>query len=145
VEGVVTALERSLADVPGSKVTPNAQVPERVGGETRQLDAYVEIPTGTRAFRVGVEVRDFRCDVTHIEQLAAKLKSLMIDRGCVVATGGFSPRACEKGKQEGIELVTLDQLKSVPWFLTPGLTLHRFGGNVVQVRLDYPAELQGEK
>ena len=58
VENVVTAIEHSLNSVTETKVVPNASVLERVSGVARQIDVYVEIPTGPRILRIGIEVRD---------------------------------------------------------------------------------------
>jgi len=60
LEGVVTAIERSLNTISGTSVVPNAAVPVRGSTKTRQVDVLVEIPTGPRTMRMGVEVRDKR-------------------------------------------------------------------------------------
>ncbi len=46
VENVVTAIERSLNAVADTKVIPNASVPELIGEVSRQVDVYIESPTG---------------------------------------------------------------------------------------------------
>lgn len=84
VENVVAAIERSLTGVQGAKVIANASIQERVSGIPRQVDVCVEIPTGPRVLRVGLEVRDTAAvlDLPDVEQLIAKLKKLDIDYGC---------------------------------------------------------------
>jgi hypothetical protein len=81
LENVVTAIERSLNTVVGTKVIPNASVPERISGVLRQVDVYVEIPTGPRHLRIGVEVRDESAplDIVDVEQLVGKLNKLDVD------------------------------------------------------------------
>lgn len=106
-ENVVAAIERSLNAVQGARVIPNASIRERVSGVYRQVDVYVEIPTGPRVLRVGVEVRDKSAplDLTEVEQLIAKLKKLDIDYGCVVSRAGFTVTAKEEADRNGIELL----------------------------------------
>lgn len=109
LEGVVTAIERSLTELPGTSVVHNAAVPVRNSNRTRQVDVYVSIPVGPRVLRIGVEVRDERphVDVAEIEQLNAKLSKLDVDRKCVVSASGFTTGARVEADHCGVELRTL--------------------------------------
>ena len=103
LENIVAAIERSLNSVPGTRVIPNASVPERISVVPRQVDVYVEIPTGPRMLRIGVEVRDksVPSDLPEVEQLIAKLKKLDLDFGCIVSRAGFTKTAKEEAKRNG--------------------------------------------
>ncbi len=91
--------------IPASRVTRNVVVLERSSGRRRQVDVLVEIPTGQRTFRVGVEVRDESrpLDLTGVEQRCMKLAKLDVDRGCIVSRTGFTKSARGAAVAEGIE------------------------------------------
>lgn len=125
VENVVAAIERSLAAVPGTRVIPNASVSERISGVPRQVDVCVEIPTGPRVLRIGVEVRDKSTplDLPEVEQLIAKLKKLELDYGCIVSRAGFTTAAKEDAVRNGIELRTIVEIEKPSWWLASTMTL----------------------
>ncbi|MGH8065148.1 MAG: restriction endonuclease [Candidatus Entotheonellia bacterium] len=125
-ENVVAAIERSLNAVQGARVIPNASIRERVSGVPRQVDVYVEIPTGPRVLRVGVEVRDKSAplDLPEVEQLIAKLKKLDIDYGCVVSRAGFTVTAKEEADRNGIELRTIAEVENPDWWLASAMLRH---------------------
>jgi restriction endonuclease len=125
VENVVAAFERSLIAIVGTKVIPNSSVPERVSGTRRQVDVYIEIPTGNRILRIGVEVRN-ECvplDLVQVEQLVAKLGKLDIDRGCIVSTSGFTASGKEEAGRNGVELRTVTEIENPDWWLASTMRL----------------------
>lgn len=142
LEGVVAAIERSLSAVPGTKVIPNAAVPVRGSRKTRQVDVLVEIPTGPRRIRVGVEVRNKRAplDVTQVEQLAAKLSKLDLDRGCVVASSGFTTEGRQEAVRYGIELRTVAEIAAPNWWLPTSFQFRRRRVECFYWRLNYPPD-----
>lgn len=121
LEGLVAAIERALASVPNTRVILNARVPVRGSSKRRQVDIVVEIPTGPRLLRVGVEVRDksHPLDVTQVEQLGAKLSNLELDRGCIVARSGFTRDAALESPRWGLELKTITEIEAPEWWLAP--------------------------
>lgn len=125
VENVVAAIEKSLNNVPGTKVIPNASVLERISSVPRQVDVYLEIPTGPRTLRIGVEVRDevAPADLPEIEQLITKLKKLDLDYGCIVARAGFTGTAIDEAKRYGVELRTVAQVEIPDWWIPSAMTL----------------------
>jgi hypothetical protein len=144
VENVVTAIERSVNTVEGAKVIPNASIRERVSGIARQVDAYVEIPTGPRVLRVGVEVRDesVAVDLPEIEQLIAKLKKLDIDYGCVVSRAGFTTSAQAEADRHGVETRTVTQVENPDWWLPTSITVHHTQVELVHFQINFrPEEL----
>src|SRR2546422_202002 len=126
VENVVTAIERSLNTVEGAKVIPNASIRERISGVARQVDVYVEIPTGPRILRVGVEVRDesVPVDLPEIEQLITKLKKLDVDYGCVVSRAGFTATATAEADRYGVETRTIAEVENPDWWLATSILLN---------------------
>lgn len=144
VENVVTAIERSLNTVEGAKVIPNASIRERVSNIARQVDAYVEIPTGPRVLRVGVEVRDesVAVDLPEIEQLITKLKKLDVDYGCVVSRAGFTSTAQAEADRNGIETRTIAQVENPEWWLPTSITIRHNQVELVHVQINFrPKEL----
>lgn len=124
-QNVVAAIERSLNGVQGAKVIANASVQERVSAIARQVDVYVEIPTGPRVLRVGVEVRDkgAALDLPEVEQLIAKLKKLDVDYGCIVSRAGFTANAKAEANRNGIELRTIAEVENPDWWLVSTISL----------------------
>ena len=144
LEGVVAAIERSLNAVRGTRVIPNAAVPMRGRSATRQVDVLVEIPTGRRTLRIGVEVRCFATplDVTHVEQLGAKLSKLDLDRGCVVSASGFTEEARSEALRCNLETRTVAEVGLPDWWLATSMQVQF--PKLLTCRLDYPPELVEE-
>ncbi|MDD2389204.1 MAG: restriction endonuclease [Desulfobacterales bacterium] len=145
MENIVAAIERSLNIVPGTKVIPNASIVERISAVPRQVDVYLEIPTGPRTLRIGVEVKDEAApvDLPEIEQLIVKLKKLDLDYGCIVSRVGFTKNAREEAERHGIELRTLAQVEKTNWWLPSAMT--QFHQQVELLRLQvnfHPEELE---
>ena len=117
-EAVVAAIEHSLADVLGTKVTLNARVPERIAGVRRQVDVLVEIPASERTFRIAVEVRDRRTPVSlpDAEGLISKLQKLDVDKGVIVARAGFSAEAEIAASMAGVQALTLEAVEAPGWW-----------------------------
>lgn len=145
VENVVAAIERSLNKVTGTKVIPNAFVLERISSVPRQVDVYLEIPTGPRTLRIGVEVRDEAApaDLPEIEQLITKLKKLDLDYGCIVSRAGFTGTATEEAKRHGIELRTVAQVENPDWWLPSSMTLFLRKVELLHMQVNFhPAEYE---
>jgi hypothetical protein len=125
LEGVVASLERSLATVEGTRVVPNARIPERVSSELRQVDVYLEVPVGVRTLRIGIEVKDEAAplDLPDVEQLVVKLKKLDVDYGCVVSSSGFTGSALQEAKRNGVEVRTLAEIDRPSWWLASSLAV----------------------
>jgi hypothetical protein len=142
VENVVTAIERSLTTVEGAKVIPNASIRERASDVARQVDAYVEIPTGPRTLRVGLEVRDesVAVDLPEIEQLITKLKKLDIDYGCIVSRAGFTTTAQSEADRNGIEIRTLAEVENPEWWLPTSITIHHNQVELVHFQINFRQE-----
>lgn len=142
VENVVAAIERSLNQVPGTKVIPNASVLERVSSVPRQVDVYLEIPTGPRTLRIGVEVRDeaATADLPEIEQLITKLKKLDLDYGCIVSSAGFTRTATDEAKRNGIELRTVAQIESPNWWLQTAMALYLRQVELLHLQVNFSHE-----
>jgi hypothetical protein len=117
LEGVVAAIEKSLNTVPGTSVVPNVMVKVKGSDRTRQIDVLVKIPVGSREIRIGIEVRDKNVplDVTQIEQLAAKIAKLELDRGCIVAAS-YTAEAKAEATRCGVELRTISEIENPEWW-----------------------------
>jgi len=127
LENVVAAIEASLNGVPGANIIPNAGVPDRVSGTRRQVDVFIEVPTGARQIRVGIEVRHekARVDLPEAEGLIAKLKKLDIDVGCIVSSSGFTASVEEAAAREGVQLKTVREIETPEWWRVPSLRVQR--------------------
>ena len=143
IEGVVEALERGGAP-DGAVVTRNVAVPYRNdASRTRQVDVHVAVPVGPRTLTVGIEVkgRGRPLTVEDIEQIDAKLGKLKLDRRCLVSRSGFAEEARRDAVPGGLELLTLEELDSVSWWLGPMYLVGlRNQIRVVHVELVYDAQ-----
>jgi restriction endonuclease len=142
VENVIAAIEGSVNTVPGAKVIPNASIRERISGVARQVDVYVEIPTGPRILRVGVEVRDesVPVDLPEVEQLITKLKKLDLDYGCVVSRAGFTATAAAEADRNGIETRTIAQIENPDWWLASSILLNHRQVELIHFQLNFRTE-----
>lgn len=115
---MTAAIERSVATVDGTVVTPNAKVPERVTGKLRQVDVLVEIPVSGRQLRIAMEVRDFArpLSIPQVEGLIAKLTKLDVDKGAIVARSGFAESALAAVVAAGIDALTIKSVELPFWW-----------------------------
>ena len=139
VENVVAAIEKVRTKVPGMRLIQKAQVCEkRHGDSTREVDVLIEIPTGDRTLRVGVEVKHEArpIDVVTMEGLSSKKDKLSIDRLCVVSASGFTARAEREAQENGIELATLEEFETSDWWLAaPQQEVHRNQVELIHVHI----------
>jgi hypothetical protein len=142
VENVVAAIERSLNGVPDAKVIANASIQERATGTPRQVDVYVEIPTGPRLLRIGVEVRDKATplDLPEVEQLIAKLKKLDVDYGRIVSRVGFSATAKQEADRNGIELRTIEEVENLDWWRASTMLLSLRQVELLHFQMNFRSE-----
>ena len=117
VENVATVLERFYVRDQEAKVTQKVMLPlDSDPTRTREVDILVEVQIGRRNVRIGVDVKNEGrpLDSTKVEQLVAKRNKLKktLDKYCVVSTSGFSAGARTDADGEGIDLLTLEILKS---------------------------------
>jgi hypothetical protein len=129
LERVAAAIERSVATVDGTVVTPNAKVPERVTGKLRQVDVLVEIPASGRRLRIAMEVRDFATplSVPQVEGLIAKLAKLDVDKGAIVASSGFAESALAAVVAAGVDALTIQSVELPFWWEARNLRIAQDG------------------
>jgi hypothetical protein len=91
------------------RVRRNARIESRTGGSRRQVDVFVECPTGNMTFRVGIDVKNEAkpLDIVAVEQLCTKGRGLKLDRYVIVSTSGFYKPALEEAKRRGVHAVRL--------------------------------------
>lgn len=90
----------------GSKVVDTATNRKRDVDITFKIK---DVATGARVFK-GIEVKDHgrKLDVTHVEQLAQKLKDMpTLAIKCIVSATGYTSPAIKKAAHHGIELFEL--------------------------------------
>lgn len=109
VENVVAAVERVVGSTGKWEVTQNVMVAQRNRTRRRQVDVLAVCPSGSRSFRVGIDVKAEKkpLDVEMMEQLRAKATDLLVDRYVVISTSGFTDAAREEAERYGIQAVTL--------------------------------------
>ncbi|WP_326914652.1 restriction endonuclease [Sphingopyxis chilensis] len=110
-EQLVSRLEGDAADL-GAIVRSPDRIPCRVTGRSREVDASLRTPDGSL---VTIECRKRRArqDVTWIEQLATKRRSIGAKRTIAVSASGFSEAAHAIACENAIELKELHELTEI--------------------------------
>jgi hypothetical protein len=111
LERTVQALERCWSPEQVEIHSPD-YLPDRVTGESREVDVSLRYKIGTVPILIIVECRDRQDtqDVTWMEQLAKKRDDVNASRAVAVSSSGFTGPAVIKAKHEGIELRTVEEL-----------------------------------
>jgi len=112
VENVVAAIQQVIGHDAGWTVTQNAAVAQRDSSRRRQVDVYLECPSGPEAFRVAIDVKSSgrALDLEEIEQLCAKAGKLQVDRYVIVSVKGYTEAAEEHMRLQGITGMTLQTM-----------------------------------
>lgn len=116
-EQKVAEIEKALSGLIGTNIkviTPD-HLEDIDTGEMREVDATVRAKIGSTDIILAIECRKrkHRQDVTWIEQLISKRRSVKVDKLIAVSSLGFSSGAIEKAKKAGIELRKLSELASM--------------------------------
>lgn len=109
-EQLVARIERDADDL-GLVIRSPDRIRCTITGRQREVDASIRTPDGALV-TLECRKRQSRADVTWIEQLATKRRSLGADRTIAVSAAGFSANAHAIGREHGIELKRLDELTS---------------------------------
>lgn len=118
-EQLVARIEQDAE--PGVTVTSPARLRCTVTGRLREVDAAIRTPSG-RLTTVECRKRRGRQDVTWIEQLATKRRSLGADKTIAVSASGFTTAAHQIASRNQIELKTLEPITQAQ--LNPILSLN---------------------
>ena len=110
-EEMVARIEAD-ADSKGLIVTSPDRIRCKITGRLREVDASVRSKIGTTDILVTIECRKraHKQDITWIEQLATKKKSIGAARTIAVSSSGFSSEAEIVARQQGIDLRQLSEL-----------------------------------
>ncbi|SRR6266849_288983 len=110
-EQLVARIEQAIAPS-GAELKSPDQLPDKVTGELREVDVSIRYKVGTCPILITIECRDRIKveDVTWIEQLAEKKRSIGASMTLAVSSIGFSAPAIKKALAVGIEIRTLDEM-----------------------------------
>jgi hypothetical protein len=108
-EKLIARIEQAMAPS-GAVVTSPDRIPDKVTGELREVDVSIRYKVGTCPILVTIECRNRSGneDVTWIEQIAEKKRSIGASMTLAVSSSGFSDSAIKKASVVGIEIRTLD-------------------------------------
>jgi hypothetical protein len=103
-EVLISQIEKALGPLEAVVKSPD-KVPELVSGDLREVDASIRYKVGSVPLLITIECRkrSRKDDVTWIEQLATKRKSIGASRTIAVSARGFSRAATEAARLHGIE------------------------------------------
>lgn len=123
-EALVARIERDAGSA-GIRVTSPDRLRCRVTGRLREVDASIVRSDG-HLTTIECRKRRGRQDVTWIEQLATKRRSLGADRTIAVSSEGFSQASCLLAGENGIELKELHAIAEDKLNSAAGLNLVLF-------------------
>lgn len=111
IEKLVASLEAYLGPR-GIEVESPKRLPDKDTGQLREVDIALQGQIGSSNILVIVECRDQSGDedVTWIEQLAEKRKSVGADKVIAVSSSGFTKPARNKAEKKNIDLRTIAQV-----------------------------------
>jgi len=129
-EEVVKLIEETIAGENIEVKSPD-YIPDKDTGQLREVDVSLRGKIGSSNILVIIECRDRMKrppqDVTWIEQITCKQKSVGADKLIAVSSKGFTEPAKIKAKKNEIELRTFDEIDPEEihrWFLTSGYIYH---------------------
>jgi len=107
-EKLVARIEQAVAPL-GAVVKSPGHIPDQITGALREVDVSIRYKVGTSPVLITIECRDRSSveDVTWIEQLAEKKRSVGAAITVAVSSTGFSECAIKKAGASGIEIRTL--------------------------------------
>jgi hypothetical protein len=110
-ERLITRIEQAMAPS-GAEVNSPDQCPDKLTGQLREVDGSIRYKIGTCPILVTIGCRNRSRveDVTWIEQLAEKKRSIEASMTLAVSSSGFSSAAINKALAVGIEIRTLDDM-----------------------------------
>jgi hypothetical protein len=107
-EKLIARIEQAMAPS-GATVKSPDHIPDNVTGQLREVDASIRYKVGTCPILITIECRDRSSieDVTWIEQLVEKKRSLGAAMTVAVTSSHFSAPAIKKAAASGIEIRAL--------------------------------------
>jgi hypothetical protein len=107
-----------------ARVTESALVRDRITGEEREVDVYIEAEASGYATTIAIEVIETgrKADVTWVERMHARHARLPTDKLVLVSERGFSKPALQKAALLGVEAVTIEEALASDWQLVAKLT-----------------------
>ena len=129
-ERLVARIEETVAPL-GAIVRSPDHIPDRLTGQSREIDASIRYKLGTTDILIVVECRrrNRMQDVTWIEQLATKSKNVGANKTIAVSATPFTAPAYRVAELNQIELRTLAEAapeELTKWFLPAGGIAHVF-------------------
>jgi len=112
---LVTLLSATLAG--HARVTESAMLPDRVTGESREVDVLLVAITAGYQVNLGIEVISWArpADTPWVEKMRAKHDNLPTDKLILVSESGFSGPAKRKAEFYGIETLTVEEACEADW------------------------------
>jgi hypothetical protein len=97
-------------------VTESALLPDRVGGEAREVDVLIEEPVGQVHMLIGVECRNHGRPATieWVQQMRGKHEH-RTDKLVLASRSRFTKSAVEEAKRHGIETMSLSEASEADW------------------------------
>jgi len=139
-EKLIARIEKAMAPSGAIVKTPD-RVLDKTTGSPREVDATIRYQVGTCPILITIECRDRTSieDVTWIEQLVEKRRSIGASITVAVSSSGFTAPAITKAMASGIEVRTLTDTTAddfVKWLRFQNVVVRILKTEVTSIRLD---------
>jgi len=146
-EKLIARIEQAMAPS-GAVVKSPDRIPDKLTGGLREVDASIRYKVGTCPVLITIECRDRSSieDVTWIEQLAEKKRSVGASITLAVSSSGFTSPAIQKASASGIEIRTLTEATAddfVQWLKFENVVLDVSEWSLANLGLDLYEGPQG--
>lgn len=139
-ERLIARIEKAMAPSGAIVKTPD-RVLDKTTGNSREVDATIRYQVGTCPILITIECRDRTSieDVTWIEQLVEKKRSIGASITVAVSSSGFTEPAIAKAMASGIEVRTLADTTAddfVKWLRFQNVVVKILKSEVTSLRFD---------
>lgn len=141
---LVEHLERAVSGQEGVTIESPKYLPDKITGELREHDIVLTYHSPLRQLVVAIECRDRsrRVTVGQVEEFHTKCRDTGVNKGIIVASGGFGRPARMKATHYGIDCLTLAQVGQVDWCAQSKIVIRRRDPKHVHLEIGLPLSLE---
>jgi hypothetical protein len=123
LEQLIMSLEKVLARNDSIQIESPKRLRDVTTGTLREHDVVLTTNQGHHTVKIAIECRDRSRPVTvnQVEGFWAKCQDTGVNQGIIVSATGFYGTAKKKAEHRGIRCLSIADVDSFNWLLTPGI------------------------
>lgn len=143
---LVELLEKSISDQESVTIESPKYLPDKITGELREHDIVLTYDFPLQQLVVAIECRDRSRKITvgQVEEFYTKCRDTGVDKGIIVASGGFAGTARAKAAHYGIDCLTLTQVARIDWCSQSEIVIRQRVPRSVQLGIGLPLALENK-